>query len=145
MAGIKTGGTNGSSKLTSQSDHSKGAGQQNRPAKRGFQRFIGRFGKRLDIKMAGEPGFEPRLAESESAVLPLNYSPKPFKNNILRGYINLRSALPNQFQRPLGWHHLGHCGRTAKSGIKTYWRFGSCRCARTLSAACRGARSRRYD
>ena len=27
MAGIKTGGTNGSSKLTSQSDHSKGAGQ----------------------------------------------------------------------------------------------------------------------
>ena len=25
--------------------------------------------------MAGEPGFEPRLAESESAVLPLNYSP----------------------------------------------------------------------
>lgn len=26
-------------------------------------------------QVAGEPGFEPRLAESESAVLPLNYSP----------------------------------------------------------------------
>lgn len=26
-------------------------------------------------KMAGEPGFEPRSTESESAVLPLNYSP----------------------------------------------------------------------
>ena len=25
--------------------------------------------------MAGKPGFEPRLAESESAVLPLNYFP----------------------------------------------------------------------
>ncbi len=27
------------------------------------------------FRLAGEPGFEPRLAESESAVLPLNYSP----------------------------------------------------------------------
>src|SRR5690606_17385465 len=27
------------------------------------------------IKVAGEPGFEPGLTESESAVLPLNYSP----------------------------------------------------------------------
>ena len=26
--------------------------------------------------MAGEPGFEPRPTESESVVLPLNYSPK---------------------------------------------------------------------
>lgn len=26
-------------------------------------------------ELAGEPGFEPRLTESESAVLPLNYSP----------------------------------------------------------------------
>lgn len=25
--------------------------------------------------LAGEPGFEPRLTESESVVLPLNYSP----------------------------------------------------------------------
>jgi hypothetical protein len=30
--------------------------------------------------MAGELGFEPRLTESESAVLPLNYSPKPLRN-----------------------------------------------------------------
>jgi hypothetical protein len=28
-----------------------------------------------DQSMAGELGFEPRLTESESAVLPLNYSP----------------------------------------------------------------------
>jgi hypothetical protein len=28
-----------------------------------------------DAKLAGELGFEPRLTESESAVLPLNYSP----------------------------------------------------------------------
>lgn len=27
------------------------------------------------IILAGEPGFEPRLTESESVVLPLNYSP----------------------------------------------------------------------
>ena len=27
-------------------------------------------------EMAGGPGFEPRLTESESAVLPLNYFPK---------------------------------------------------------------------
>ena len=30
---------------------------------------------RNEIKLAGELGFEPRLTESESAVLPLNYSP----------------------------------------------------------------------
>lgn len=29
----------------------------------------------LALRVAGEPGFEPRLTESESAVLPLNYSP----------------------------------------------------------------------
>jgi hypothetical protein len=28
------------------------------------------------LRVAGEPGFEPRLTESESAVLPLNYSPR---------------------------------------------------------------------
>ena len=27
------------------------------------------------LEVAGEPGLEPRLTESESAVLPLNYSP----------------------------------------------------------------------
>lgn len=29
----------------------------------------------LAFEVAGEPGLEPRLTESESAVLPLNYSP----------------------------------------------------------------------
>ncbi len=31
--------------------------------------------RRLKTKVAGGPGFEPRLTESESAVLPLNYPP----------------------------------------------------------------------
>ena len=39
----------------------------------------GAFSETLDISdyygMAGGPGFEPRLTESESAVLPLNYPP----------------------------------------------------------------------
>ena len=36
--------------------------------------------------MAGELGFEPRLTESESAVLPLNYSPIPSRDqHISRG------------------------------------------------------------
>ena len=30
--------------------------------------------------LAGEPGFEPGLTESESAGLPLTYSPKPFRH-----------------------------------------------------------------
>ena len=33
----------------------------------------------LDL-VAGEPGFEPGLTESESAGLPLTYSPKPFRH-----------------------------------------------------------------
>jgi hypothetical protein len=35
--------------------------------KQGFQR--------IERDLAGEPGLEPRLTESESVVLPLNYSP----------------------------------------------------------------------
>ena len=35
--------------------------------------LLGSF--RFAERLAGEPGFEPRLTESESAVLPLNYSP----------------------------------------------------------------------
>ena len=31
-------------------------------------------------RLAGELGFEPRLTESESAVLPLNYSPIPSRD-----------------------------------------------------------------
>jgi hypothetical protein len=38
----------------------------------------GPFGVRNRVgQMAGEPGFEPRLTESESAVLPLDDSPVP--------------------------------------------------------------------
>jgi hypothetical protein len=38
--------------------------------------FTGRQRKALNIEMAGGLGFEPRLAESESAVLPLDDPPK---------------------------------------------------------------------
>jgi hypothetical protein len=34
-------------------------------------------------RLAGGLGFEPRLTESESAVLPLNYPPKPITINAL--------------------------------------------------------------
>jgi hypothetical protein len=42
--------------------------------------------------MAGELGFEPRLTESESAVLPLNYSPPNARQylDIFRGFTILR-------------------------------------------------------
>src|SRR5208283_1095206 len=36
-------------------------------------------------KLAGGPGFEPRLTESESAVLPLNYPPKGAERHGPRG------------------------------------------------------------
>ena len=36
--------------------------------------------------MAGEPGFEPGLTESESVVLPLYYSPKALLINDLAGH-----------------------------------------------------------
>ena len=42
------------------------------------QRYLdicGRWRTDANVGVAGEPGFEPRLTESESAVLPLNYSP----------------------------------------------------------------------
>ena len=38
-------------------------------------------------RLAGEPGFEPRLTESESGVLPLHYSP-----------VSVRLALANRSQ-----------------------------------------------
>ena len=37
--------------------------------------------------LAGEPGFEPRLTESESAVLPLNYSPKAEAGRFARALV----------------------------------------------------------
>jgi hypothetical protein len=37
--------------------------------------FLLEKSKKRSGSMAGELGFEPRLTESESAVLPLNYSP----------------------------------------------------------------------
>src|SRR6516165_6035685 len=37
------------------------------------------------VKLAGEPGFEPRQTESESVVLPLHHS--PFKPLIMPGFL----------------------------------------------------------
>jgi hypothetical protein len=43
-------------------------------------------GKEQSYQMAGGPGFEPRLTESESAVLPLNYPPTAAQTRVfLRG------------------------------------------------------------
>ena len=55
------------------------------PAEKGqtirARRAIGRHDdQRIARALAGELGFEPRLTESESAVLPLNYSP-PIRSN----------------------------------------------------------------
>jgi hypothetical protein len=48
--------------------------------------------------MAGGPGFEPRLTESESAVLPLNYPPpKPLINSSFLG------GFTNQGQKIYKW------------------------------------------
>ena len=44
------------------------------PARVGTEKLGQRY-QRLRENLAGEPGFEPRSTESESAVLPLNYSP----------------------------------------------------------------------
>src|SRR5262249_56744248 len=53
-------------------------------------------GENLSGSMAGELGFEPRLTESESAVLPLNYSPLRRRG---AGYLT-KSARPiNGFDR----------------------------------------------
>ena len=45
------------------------------PCKTVFPFTTAEFGFLQWNQMAGELGFEPRLTESESAVLPLNYSP----------------------------------------------------------------------
>ena len=39
--------------------------------------------------LAGELGFEPRLTESESAVLPLNYSPMDRQIAVNVGFFNM--------------------------------------------------------
>ena len=46
--------------------------------------------------MAGELGFEPRLTESESAVLPLNYSPPN-----VRQYLNIFVSFYNSARKVL--------------------------------------------
>jgi hypothetical protein len=51
-----------------------GPGRENPVGGQGRHRHVSENAE-SQVKMAGEPGFEPRLTESESAVLPLNYSP----------------------------------------------------------------------
>jgi hypothetical protein len=52
------------------------------------------FGEKRDpvSRLAGELGFEPRLTESESAVLPLNYSPIPSRNQHISRDCEIRLA-----------------------------------------------------
>src|SRR5260370_33880515 len=69
----------------------------------------GRKGKRN--KLAGGLGFEPRLTESESAVLPLNYPP-PAKT---RASGRPRCALSFAGRgRVLAGRHLGHLATISK-------------------------------
>ena len=49
------------------------------------RKLTGRPNYPPNCDLAGEPGLEPRLAESESAVLPLNYSPSPPPDPALAG------------------------------------------------------------
>jgi hypothetical protein len=66
--------------------------------------------------MAGGPGFEPRLTESESAVLPLNYPPKPWDFSRLRAReAGRRRHLPRDVRIRGARYHLGHRRRAAKT------------------------------
>lgn len=58
--------------------------------------FYSEVGKAKQNQLAGGPGFEPGLTESESAVLPLNYPPTPGRTDG-----DLRGAPYTQFD-PLG-------------------------------------------
>src|ERR1700731_2837906 len=47
--------------------------------------FITDWNREVFGNLAGGPGFEPRLTESESAVLPLNYPPQPATRRLRGG------------------------------------------------------------
>ncbi len=74
--------------------------------------------------MAGELGFEPRFSESESDVLPLNYSPTREAAGVCaacRRAVVSREINPVLERTPVRWrpkrHHLGHLGGLSKSGL----------------------------
>jgi hypothetical protein len=69
--------------------------------------------------VAGGLGFEPRLTESESAVLPLNYPPISNDFNNLEKLANLSGY--RRIARPLGITraHLGHLGQLSKHQRKS--------------------------
>ena len=89
--------------------------------------------QRLSRELAGGPGFEPRLTESESAVLPLNYPPKPLQNKAL-GFIAAISARHRHALRDRGGavaqqinamfrgSHLGHLRRLSKQESSGFFR-----------------------
>ncbi len=52
-----------------------------------FRGRLGRLWKLLELMLAGGLGFEPRLAESESAVLPLDDPPRVGKLNAEQGVL----------------------------------------------------------
>src|SRR5262245_8093802 len=69
-------------------------------------------GKHRGKSMAGGLGFEPRLTESESAVLPLNYPPIGKTPSLSPRFLLLVSArLEHVDATPA---HLGHLGRLSK-------------------------------
>src|SRR5262249_13777701 len=107
-----------------------------------------RSGEKLSRSMAGELGFEPRLTESESAVLPLNYSPVVrdgcvngpisaplecrFIYDKLRGFPSLSPGLGlspcRDFKPTLGAASLlGWVGSGLAGGRGIAWRVGAAR------------------
>ena len=65
--------------------------------------------------MAGELGFEPRLTESESAVLPLNYSPKALiRRRFFRSPKVLSLCLASGAWVPDAGSYLRHLARFSK-------------------------------
>lgn len=88
--------------------------------------------------LAGEPGFEPRLTESESVVLPLNYSPAGFADQSYSPEARLRQkrealfvdglhlANSNDECKPFFQKNLGKFSYFAvaseKTGFEVSWR-----------------------
>ena len=59
--------------------------------------------------LAGEPGFEPGLTESESVGLPLTYSPVEGRHlrkcygEVKRGWREIKGEYPTKWGKLLGW------------------------------------------
>src|SRR5215471_10970020 len=97
--------------------------------------------------VAGGLGFEPRLTESESAVLPLNYPPIGKSNQIRSGMDQASQAGPGSLataadrRRPMQRAHIYGISRRFPSGVDKGAQQALCaaaagrRCARCAEAA----------